>query len=233
MRTLLIMLTLALVVVGGTLLARNGSDDSETAAAPELPYTIDASDFVNPAELVVHEVEAAGLSEREVAGLLLMREEEKLARDVYLMLADMWGMNIFSNIARSEQTHMDAVKTLLNTYEIEDPVRNDSIGTFVNPDLTTLYSQLVERGKQSLNDALIVGATIEDLDIDDLERLMADTGEQNILSVYANLQKGSRNHLRAFTRQLDARGGSYKAQYISGDMYESIVSSVQEQGRAY
>lgn len=210
------------------------ADDTENVSMEhtEIQYAIDAADFINPAELVTKEPQSSSLSETEVTGLLLMREEEKLARDVYLMLADMWGLNIFSNIARSEQTHMDTMKTLLGLYAIEDPVRDDSVGTFSNPDLAVLYTQLVESGKASLNDALIVGATIEDLDIYDLERLMEGTAEENILRVYANLQKGSRNHLRAFVRQLEARGGSYEPQYISTLAYREIIDAPQERGRA-
>lgn len=49
-----------------------------------------------------------------------MREEEKLARDVYLTFGEKWGLTLFTNIAKSEQTHTDAVKTLLDRYEIKD-----------------------------------------------------------------------------------------------------------------
>ncbi len=57
--------------------------------------------------------------------LIQLREEEKLARDVYLYLYTHWNQWIFSNIAKSEQQHMDAVKGLLDKYDIEDPVDID------------------------------------------------------------------------------------------------------------
>jgi len=53
--------------------------------------------------------------------LTYIREEEKLARDVYLYLYDMWGSSIFDNISVSEQAHMDAIKTLIDRYGLDDP----------------------------------------------------------------------------------------------------------------
>ena len=43
------------------------------------------------------------LPDSETVTLKFMREEEKLARDVYLYLFDVWGQWIFENIAASEQ----------------------------------------------------------------------------------------------------------------------------------
>ncbi|MDA3855317.1 MAG: DUF2202 domain-containing protein [Candidatus Woesearchaeota archaeon] len=112
------------------------------------------------------------LSQEEMNGLLLMKEEEKLARDVYLELYDIWSQQIFTNIASSEQTHTTAVKSLLDKYDIEDPMTNDERGVFENQELQDLYNQLVEQGSNSLVDALSVGATVEDLDIKDLQDLL-------------------------------------------------------------
>lgn len=54
---------------------------------------------------------------------------------------------------------------------------------------------------------LHVGATIEDLDRKDLNDLLQKTDDADISMIYSNLAKGSRNHLRAFNRQL-IRSGS-------------------------
>jgi len=121
------------------------------------------------------------LSEYEITSLLQMREEEKLARDVYLELYDTWGQQIFLNISESEQTHTDAVKTLLERYKIPDPVTDDTRGVFMNPVMTKLYETLTEQGKKSLLDGLIVGATIEDLDIKDLQDFSAQIDNEDIL----------------------------------------------------
>jgi hypothetical protein len=193
-------------------------------------YVIDQGDFVNGKELV-EGILPSSLSEDEIAGLVLMREEEKLARDVYNFLGEKWGIKIFTNIAKSEQTHTDAVKVLLERYEITDPIKDDGIGIFTSEELKKLYDDLVAKGSSSSLDALIVGATIEDLDIADLNKLLANTDNADIISTYNNLNKGSRNHLRAFMRQIESNGGSYSPQYISQDEFDSIVSSNQERGR--
>jgi hypothetical protein len=138
------------------------------------------------------------LTELEVSNILLMREEEKLARDVYLILYDLWGADIFSNIAESEQQHMDAIENLISRYGLTDPVVDDRLGAFSNPELTELYDGFVEAGKVSLEEALKVGVMIEELDIADLEQAMSETDRPNILRVFGNLLDGSENHLDAF-----------------------------------
>ncbi len=170
------------------------------------------------------------LSQDEIDGLLLMREEEKLARDVYLELYDIFGQQIFSNIARSEDTHTNAIKSLLDKYGLEDPVKSDERGVFENDDLKDLYGQLVEQGSNSLVDALKVGATVEDLDIKDLNDLNFLADNQDITTTYDNLERGSRNHMRSFNRLIERNGGTYEPQYISEDYYDSIINGDMESG---
>ena len=177
------------------------------------------------------QVSGGELSIAEVEGLLFMREEEKLAKDVYLTLYEKWGMSIFQNIANAEQTHMDAVKTLIERYGLEDPAVASDIGVFTNSTLQDLYDQLVETGNQSLGDALRVGAAIEEIDILDLEEHIAHTDKADIQMVYDNLMKGSRNHLRSFVSTLKRQEGqTYEPQYLSQEAYDAIVSTPTEAG---
>ena len=171
------------------------------------------------------------LSAEEEVGLTKMREEEKLARDVYQVLYEKWGHRTFSKIAQSEQRHMDAIKAILDKYSMADPVTDSSIGVFMDPELQGLYNSLVEQGNQSLVEALQVGATIEDLDIKDLEDLLEQTDNTDIKTVYQNLVKGSRNHLRAFTYQLSLDGVTYEAQFLSVEQVNDIITSPRERGR--
>lgn len=170
------------------------------------------------------------LSKEEISGLVYMREEEKLAYDVYMTLYSKWNIPIFSNIASSEQTHTNAVKSLLSYYEIPDPVTSDTIGVFKDTNLKKLYETLTEQGLKSVEEALIVGATIEDLDIFDLQRYISETNNPNIINVYENLMKGSRNHLRSFASQLASRDITYKPKYISIDEFNLIINSEKETG---
>jgi hypothetical protein len=171
---------------------------------------------------------ASDLTAADRAAIVQMREEEKLARDVYTTLGDQWGSQIFSNISQSEQTHMDAVGALLDKYGIADPAAGNEVGVFTDPHLQALYDQLVAQGRGSLVDALRVGATIEDLDIADLRSFATDAAD--VQSVWDTLERGSRNHLRAFTSQLDRNGASYTPQYISQADFDAIVGSGTESG---
>ncbi len=172
--------------------------------------------------------ESLNLAERQ--SLSLMREEEKLARDVYQALFSIWNVKIFNNIAQSEQTHTDAVKTLLIKYNLTDPVSQDTVGIFENQDLQLLYNELVSKGNISLANAYNVGATIEDLDIFDLENALLEIDNRDITLVYNNLTKGSRNHMRSFYRKITEIGGQYQAQFITQQKLESIIDSSKETG---
>lgn len=170
------------------------------------------------------------LSSWEIQWLVKMREEEKLARDVYMTLWKQWWNQVFLNISSSEQTHTDAVKSLLQSYAIADPVIDDTVGVFVDIKLQQLYDNLVTQWSTSLLNALIVWATVEDLDIFDLNKLIAETTNPNIISVYTNLTNWSHNHLRSFVRNITMNGGMYVPQYISQTEYSSIITSSQTTG---
>jgi len=160
-----------------------------------------------------------------------MREEEKLARDVYNKLFELHGKKIFENIANSEQTHTDAVKSLLERYDLIDPVAEDVAGQFNNIDLQMIYDQLVALGTPSLLDALRVGATVEELDIFDIARLQEQlVNNDDIDLVYENLLKGSRNHLRSFYKQIQNENADYEPVYISQEEFDAIVNSEMERG---
>ena len=139
----------------------------------------------------------SSLSEEEIAGLLFMREEEKLARDVYNQLYELWRQPIFKNIDASEQMHMDQIKSLLDRYGLTDPALGP--GQFADPTLQALYNQLIAQGSLSLADALNVGALIENTDIADLQTHLSQTNQADIQLVYTNLMNASYNHLAAFT----------------------------------
>jgi len=149
--------------------------------------------------------QTVSLTPEEEYWLTYMREEEKVARDVYTFLSDKWQSRIFKNISVSEQTHMDAIKTLLDRYGITDPTAGKVAGEFTNPDLQTLYDKLIEASSVSLDGALNVGVLIEETDILDLKEGIASTERKDIITVYSNLLLGSLNHLEAFESKLDRR----------------------------
>lgn len=225
MKTTIFSIIGALLVGGiiGAFAFGNSGNKGEDLSVPE------SSDFLS-IRTEIESISAQSISVEERSGLVYMREEEKLARDVYITLYEKWGQKIFSNISQSERTHTEAVRTLLLKYGIADPVSDDTVGVFENVELATLYSDLVAQGEASIEEAFIVGVTIEDLDIADLHKYIAQADNEDIVLVYENLMRGSRNHLRSFYSQLEAKGGAYEPQFMTTKEFNEVISSERERG---
>lgn len=168
------------------------------------------------------------LSTAELDGLTFTREEEKLARDTYAALGAVDP--VFATIGASEQTHMDAVATLLTRYDVADPAAGKAAGQFVSPVLQPLYDALVAKGRGDAVSAFAVGVEIEELDIRDIERLKQSSNHADLDRVFDNLTRGSRNHLRTFHAKLVAAGGSYTPKYLDAATFQGIVGSPMETG---
>ena len=163
------------------------------------------------------------LSQDEINDLSFLREEEKLARDVYIYAYNIYQINIFNSISNSEQSHMNSVLSLMIKYGIPDSASTE-IGVFNNPILQELYYTLTELADISSIQALTVGAIIEDLDINDIDHFINNTTKQDLLDMYDNLTCGSKNHIRAYTNQLENNGVTYTPQYLSVAYYNEILS---------
>jgi hypothetical protein len=173
-----------------------------TAVAQTRQGTRNGDRNSNPAYPRLNTTVLKTLSSEEAAKLLFIREEEKLAMDVYQALYEKWRLSIFSNIAASEKRHFEAVGTLIARYDLADPAK-EAAGEFTNSDLQTLYTDLVGRGMLSLIDALEVGIEIEEMDMQDLQDAISTTDNRDVLMVYGNLFDGSSNHLAAFSSHLE------------------------------
>ena len=164
------------------------------------------------------------LSEIEKNDLLFLREEEKLARDIYIYAFNKYQNDVFNSISQSEQKHIDNVQNLLNKYSIPDPA-STQMGIFNNVELQSLYDQLKSRVDISPEESLKVGAMIEELDINDIDDFIANTSNSKLLSMYDKLYCGSKNHIRSFTEQLKAIGSTFVPQFITVDEYNAILNS--------
>ncbi|MGE4480189.1 DUF2202 domain-containing protein [Acidocella sp.] len=172
--------------------------------------------------------EPSGLTDAEREDLLLMREEEKIARDVYVSLYKRWGVRPFANISGSEQAHMDMILALLEHYDLPDPAHDLKPGEFHDPSLQKLHDDLVEKGLRSLEDSIKVGLLVEELDIADLQKAQTRTVRPENRAVYAELERGSRNHLRAFHRWKLRLGIDYRAVHLPQAELERIAASAHE-----
>ncbi|MBN1438937.1 MAG: DUF2202 domain-containing protein [Anaerolineales bacterium] len=168
---------------------------------------------------------SAALSADEIALTASLLEEEKLARDVYLELYRRWEYNAFQNISQSEQTHMDALISLLAGGGISDPLAGFGEGEFPTAAVQELYAQFTAMGSESLASALRAGAAIEEIDILDLERIQSGTSAPALLNVLDNLRRGSINHLQAYSAAYERETGtSYIPQYMSQEAYDALMA---------
>ncbi len=185
------------------------------------------SENISPAH--VFTTSSDDLIQSDIDGLLLMREEEKMARDVYDYFFETYGLQVFDRISNSENRHMTSVLTLIEYFGLSDPAQEQA-GVFTNPEIQELYNQLIESGN-TVENALSTGAYIEEYDIADLEEILKTTTNEDITMVYTNLLKGSWNHLRAFTNTLLSYGITYEPKILSAEEYAIILAESGKKGQ--
>lgn len=150
------------------------------------------------------------LSETQISTLLFMREEEKLAMDLYDVLFATWGDPVFEKISGSESRHTGTIESFLEANAIPDPAL-DEVGVFTDPTLQLLYDDLVAQGSISLLEAYRVGALIEETDMVDLQSAIEAVDHAALENIYSNLMEASSHHLDAFIQKIEEQGESYSA----------------------
>jgi hypothetical protein len=241
MKTKRILLTAMAMLATGLLFtsiqgcSKDVADETSTTTLSE-DYKADVIEYayIDPLACVpqscIDSLPLEPLNQAEIDALTFLREEELLAHDVYEALSGLYTKPVFLNISKSELAHTTAIKALLVKYQLTDPAATHVSGTFQNPDLQNLYTLLASSGSTSLLDGLVVGATIEDLDISDLQKQLVLVDNQDITLVFNNLMKGSRNHLRSFYANILFNKGTYTPQYISQEEFDLIIGSSHEFG---
>ncbi len=216
-----IAIALVIIIVGaGAYWFMQSGNEENTGTSPNNP----GQNYTSVREYI-YSLPYQNLSTQEIQGLQYMREEEKLAHDVYAYAYDKYGLKIFNNIASSESMHTYMVSVLLDKYNLTDPAKDEPQGVFKNKTLQNLYYQLIERVNKSKEEALIVGANIEELDIVDINHWKNMTDNKDIEYVYTQLINGSGNHLRAFVSTLEKLYNyTYKPVYLSQEEYDRIIS---------
>lgn len=134
--------------------------------------------------------------------LSFMREEERLARDLYTALEGKHGDGVrpFAHIKLSEQQHFEAVGTLLSRFGIEDPSVGLAAGDYRYDELDEMYKTLLGQGEASLAAAYQAGVTFETNDIAGLKKAIEESPEASVDDVLTNLLTASERHLAAFER---------------------------------
>ncbi len=158
----------------------------------------------------------------EENGLAFIREEEKVSRDLYQSFYELELLSVFRDIARSEQSHMDSVLVLLDKYNLKDPVQ-EARGVFDNRTLQKTHDQLLVQGNISGDESLKAAATLEEISIMDLEKLISSTNINDIRTVYDGLLAGSQKHIRSYVKALAERKIKYEPKHLSQEEYDRIV----------
>ena len=157
----------------------------------------------------------AAPADAALADLLLVHEQQKLGRDVYLNLYQQWQLPEFARMARSGEAQLEATRPLLRAQLLEDPAAREAVGEFGNAGLQAFYLDLTTTAAESATSALYVAALMEEVRLQDSARAIRAAGPGALGEAYARLMCGSRNHLRALARQLDQRAGAaYAAQVL-------------------
>lgn len=159
----------------------------------------------------------------DISNLVFMRQEEKLAADVYRALGAKWDHPAFSNIEESELFHQAEVVAQLARFGIEDPIAHLGPGEFDDPAMAEMYRSFVARGLESLDEAMRVAGHIEELDIADLRARRC--GVPEIDRLYDLLELGSHNHLRAFVINLAYMGHPYRPQVLTPQEVVDILTA--------
>ncbi len=167
------------------------------------------------------------LSSNEKDDLLFMIEEEKMARDVYLVFQEKWNRTIFKHIAEAEQRHIDLLIQLAEDEGLRYPsaITENENGVFENKEIQSLYHNFIKRGEISYELALKQGAKLEEIDIKDLRERMANTENVAIDEIYERLEKASNHHLQAFVRQLEKEGVDYQPVVLDQATFDQVLKT--------
>ena len=219
----------------GTVVANTTNDDTFVSGIEKsMTIETETDGIVDCIYNCINGMPVEELSDTEIAALNFVREEELLARDIYIAMYAKYHIPVFNNISNSEEIHTTAVKALLEKYNLPDIALDHVQGVFVNQDVQQLYDALLTQGNLSLHDAIIVGETIEDYDIADLVyHTNQDVDNMDILYVLDQLHRGSRNHMRAFYAHINFHGLTYTPQFITQEMYNAVVTTGWEVGNGF
>lgn len=191
-------------------------------------YVIAEEDFVNGEELIKF-IEESRIDREERQNLENTRQFEKLARDILSNFYHKYDLEIFGDIADSEQTHMDAMKVLLDRYEIEDPIDEDTPGIFSEETLNDLYQDLLDESGPELWEPLAIGAFLEEMSIHYLEESMDENDNEDIEVIYTAMRNASINHFRALVIETEEESDDvYTPQYLSEEEFDEIMNREDE-----
>lgn len=217
------------------LVSCNKSDDfTPTNDAPLAILSVDADGVSTLTRANVAPVlgVTAPLSADEIEFLFAIREDEKVARDLYTSFSALYPASVqIAKIKTAEDSHIACIEAVLDYYEISYPAMT-ATGVFEDAERQALYNDLVDKSA-TLLETFGTMAVIEEETVLAYKSVQSEITNENISLVVANMIKASSNHLKAAVRQITALGGSYTPSYLSAEEFDAIINSSFQNGNKY
>ena len=163
------------------------------------------------------------LSGTAVAALLFQIDEERMAGELYTAFGAKWGLPPFANIPKAEARHESVLRQLAIRAGLPAPAA--VAGKFDDAEVQKRYDALLALGSESADGALRTGAYVEEVDITDLNTLIAQTDGGALKDAAIALRTASGHHLKAFVGLLAARGITYAPQVLTADNFQALVAA--------
>ena len=157
------------------------------------------------------------LNEKEITTITQLIGKEKIAKDVYENFYQQYKNNLFGNIAKRKQKHIDIWKNILAKQNISVD-ENDAVAETEN-----LKNQFISEGIDEIS-ALKTALKIEELNLNDIYTVRRNSSKSAIREAANGVECGTKNHLFVFYRALKEKHENYTHQYISGKKFNNIVN---------
>ncbi len=157
------------------------------------------------------------LTEKEISAITNLIGKEKIAKEVYENFYAQYQNNLFGNIAKRKQKHIDIWKNILAKQNISVEENEALVET------ENLKNQFVSEGTDEIS-ALKTAVKIEELNYNDINIVARNSHKKEILEAAKGIECGTRNHLLVFYQDLKNKGGKTTHQYISGKKFNNIVN---------
>jgi hypothetical protein len=157
------------------------------------------------------------LNEKEITTITQLIGKEKIAKDIYGNFYQQYKNNLFGNIAKRKQKHIDIWKNILAKQNISVD-ENDAVAETEN-----LKNQFISEGIDEIS-ALKTALKIEELNLNDIYTVRRNSSKSAIREAANGVECGTKNHLFFFYRALKEKHENYTHQYISGKKFNNIVN---------
>lgn len=167
---------------------------------------------------------AAVINDEEKRSLEHITEEVKLARDFAVLMGSKHNSDFFNKIGETKQSDLDKLKDILESKNIDDPVKNDESGIYKSENFTDLYKGFTESGNTNISNALKAGAEISELQISDCNKFLNIATDQEIKDIFSLIKKNSEKNLKSYINQLSQKGIGYIPKHLTSEDFNKILN---------